>query len=107
MPLDAASTTTTSGGGATGKLMATKQRSNVSQRLASLALDGGPEAPIMAASSTASAAATAGAGESLEAPFRRRLHGLFAQIEKEFEALHLENVHCTFSTHGTVLFLCE
>lgn len=29
-----------------------------------------------------------------DAPFRIRLHHLFAQIEKEFELLYLENLHC-------------
>lgn len=30
----------------------------------------------------------------LDAPFRAKLHSLFAQIEKEFEALYLENLSC-------------
>lgn len=31
-----------------------------------------------------------------ETPFRARLHHLFAQIEKEFELLYLENLSCTY-----------
>lgn len=30
---------------------------------------------------------------AVDAPFRVRLHSLFAQIEKEFEALYLENLN--------------
>lgn len=53
-----------------------KQRRNVDPlRLSSLLEDG-----------DVAAAATA------DAPFRMRLHSLFAQIEKEFESLYMENV---------------
>lgn len=31
-----------------------------------------------------------------EPPYRARLHHLFAQIEKEFEMLYLENLSCKF-----------
>lgn len=34
-----------------------------------------------------------------ETPFRARLHHLFAQIEKEFELLYLENLSCKFRIH--------
>ena len=30
------------------------------------------------------------------APFRSRLHNLFAQIEKEFEILYMENQNCEY-----------
>lgn len=33
----------------------------------------------------------------LDAPFRAKLHSLFAQIEKEFEVLYLENLNCEYS----------
>lgn len=31
-----------------------------------------------------------------DTPFRARLHHLFAQIEKEFEMLYLENLSCEY-----------
>lgn len=38
----------------------------------------------------------AAADGTVDAPFRVRLHSLFAQIEKEFEALYLENINRMF-----------
>lgn len=38
-----------------------------------------------------------------DAPYRNRLHYLFAQIEKEFEQLYLENL----SREYTYEFLCK
>lgn len=32
-----------------------------------------------------------------DTPYRARLHHLFAQIEKEFEMLYLENLSCKFN----------
>lgn len=46
------------------------------------------------------AASGSGHHQQQEEPFRARLHQLFAQIEREFELLHAENLNCEFRLFG-------